>query len=181
VPSPPPNPFQANVHLRTDRTFNPILSMPTRIPVYLAILVAWVAMLGSLYFSEVAGFVPCKLCWYQRILMYPLALILPIAALRRDDGVPAYVLPFSVTGIFVSTYHYLLQKTNIFSGSSVCTGGVPCNIAYINWLGFITIPFLALTAFVIISLLMLIFYAQKGQMQTEEQETTVADTAVARR
>ncbi len=155
--------------------------MSTRIPIYLAILVAWVAMLGSLYFSEIAGFVPCKLCWYQRILMYPLALILPIAALRRDDDVPAYVLPFSVTGIFVSTYHYLLQKTNIFSSSGVCTGGIPCNVAYINWLGFITIPFLALTAFVIISLLMVIFYAQQSRSETEDEETAVADTAVAMR
>jgi len=155
--------------------------MFTRIPVYLAILVAWVAMLGSLYFSEVAGFVPCKLCWYQRILMYPLALILPIAALRRDDDVPVYVLPFSVTGIFVSTYHYLLQKTNLFSNGSLCTGGTPCNIAYINWLGFITIPFLALTAFVIISLLMVIFYARRSQAEIEDEETAVADAAVAMR
>ncbi len=154
--------------------------MSARIPVYLAILVAWVAMLGSLYFSEVAGFVPCKLCWYQRILMYPLALILPIAALRRDDSVPAYVLPFSVTGIFVSTYHYLLQKTNIFSAGGVCTGGVPCNVVYINWFGFITIPFLALTAFVIISSLMVIFYAQNSQTQTEDTATAVADRAVGK-
>lgn len=153
--------------------------MPSRIPLYLAVLVAWVAMLGSLYFSEIAGFVPCKLCWYQRILMYPLALILPIAALRRDDGVPTYVLPFSVTGIFVSTYHYLLQKTDIFPESTVCAGGVPCNIDYINWLGFITIPFLALTAFVLISLLMVILYALRTSIEPESDETTVADATVA--
>lgn len=152
--------------------------MPSRIPLYLAVLVAWVAMLGSLYFSEIAGFVPCKLCWYQRILMYPLALILPIAALRRDDGVPTYVLPFSVTGIFVSTYHYLLQKTDIFPESTVCAGGVPCNIDYINWLGFITIPFLALTAFVLISLLMVIFYALHSQAEAESDQTMVAEVTV---
>jgi disulfide bond formation protein DsbB len=155
--------------------------MLSRIPLYLAILVAWVAMLGSLYFSEIAGFIPCKLCWYQRILMYPLALILPIAALRRDDNVPAYVLPFSVIGIFVSTYHYLLQKTNIFPEDTVCAGGVPCNVDYINWLGFITIPFLALTAFVLISLLMVIFYAQQSQTEVEGEETAMADATVVAR
>lgn len=121
----------------------------------IALLAAWIAMLGSLYFSEIAGFTPCKLCWYQRILMYPLTIVLLVAALRRADDTPYYVLPFSLLGICVSTYHYLLQKTDLFSEGSVCTGGVPCNIDYINWLGFITIPFLALTAFIIITIMML--------------------------
>ncbi|MCW5859831.1 MAG: disulfide bond formation protein B, partial [Caldilineales bacterium] len=100
-------------------------SLSKRAPLFVALLAAWVAMLGSLYFSEVAGFVPCKLCWIQRILMYPLTAILLVAVLRRDDGVPAYVLPFSLIGMGVSTYHYLLQKTDIFPESTVCAGGVP--------------------------------------------------------
>jgi disulfide bond formation protein DsbB len=78
---------------------------------YLALLAAWVATLGSLYFSEVAGYVPCVLCWYQRILMYPLALVLAIGLLRRDPHLPVYVLPFSLTGLGIATYHYLLEKT----------------------------------------------------------------------
>ncbi len=143
-------------------------SLSKRAPLFVALLAAWVAMLGSLYFSEVAGFVPCKLCWIQRILMYPLTAILLVAVLRRDDGVPAYVLPFSLIGIGVSTYHYLLQKTDIFPESTVCAGGVPCSIAYINWLGFITIPFLALTAFVIISISMAFFLANRPLAEVEE-------------
>ena len=115
-------------------------------------------MLGSLYFSEVAGFVPCTLCWYQRILMYPLAIILVIALLRKDHGVPFYVLPFSITGIIVSTYHFLLQKTDLFSHGNVCASGVPCTTAWINWFGFVTIPFLALSAFLIITIMMLMYH-----------------------
>lgn len=143
-------------------------SLSQRAPLLVALLTAWVAMLGSLYFSEVAGFVPCKLCWIQRILMYPLTIILLVATLRRDDDVPYYVLPFSLIGICVSTYHYLLQKTDLFSEGAVCAGGVPCNIAYINWLGFITIPFLALTAFIIITISTLFLLANRKAAAAEE-------------
>ncbi len=112
-------------------------------------------MMGSLFFSEVAGYIPCTLCWYQRILMYPLAGIIAIGLLRRDRGLPYYVLPFSLLGIVFATYHYLLQKTDLF-GTSICKVGVPCTSMWINWFGFITIPFLALIAFIIITLMALI-------------------------
>lgn len=100
---------------------------------YIALLAAWVAMLGSLYFSEIAGYIPCTLCWYQRILMYPLAGIIAIGLLRRDEGLPAYVLPFSVFGIGLSTYHYLLQKTDFINETVACQVGVPCSTFWINW------------------------------------------------
>lgn len=121
----------------------------------IAWIISLVAVLGSLYFSEIAGFVPCQLCWYQRILLYPLAIIIGIGLYFDEDKLPWYVLPFSVTGVFVSTYHYLHQKTDLFSSVGACTQGVPCSGEYINWLGFITIPFLALTAFVSITVLMM--------------------------
>ena len=119
-----------------------------------AMTVAWVAMLGSLYYSEIAGFVPCKLCWYQRILMYPLALVILIGVIRHDDYLPGYVLPFSFIGMGVSTYHYLIQQ-GVFGQSGACTVGVPCNLRYVNYAGFVTIPFMALTAFVLITAMML--------------------------
>lgn len=115
-----------------------------------ALAVAWVAMLGSLYFSEVRGFVPCELCWYQRILMYPLALILLVGVLRQDASLPLYVLPFSVLGMGVSTYHYLIQL-GVFGQANACTVGAPCNLRYVEYGGFVTIPFMALTAFVLIT------------------------------
>lgn len=121
---------------------------------YLAWLVSLVATMGSLYFSEIRGFVPCELCWFQRILMYPLTVILGIAAYRQDYGIRRYVLPLTVIGGATSFYHYLLQKVDALGLTQPCRHGVPCNIEYINWLGFITIPFLALTAFVLITILL---------------------------
>ena len=121
----------------------------------IAWIVAMTAVLASLYFSEVAGFVPCQLCWYQRILMYPLVLIIGIGLYIDDEKLPWYVLPFSVSGTFVSTYHYLHQKTDWFTELATCTEGVPCSGEYINWIGFMTIPFLALIAFIAITVLMI--------------------------
>ena len=119
---------------------------------YAAWLVSVVATLGSLYFSEIRGFVPCELCWFQRILMYPLSIILGIAAYRQDYDIRRYVLPLTIIGGCTSFYHYLLQKVDSLGLVHPCKNGVPCNMEYINWLGFITIPFLALAAFILITL-----------------------------
>lgn len=133
-----------------------VSSWLNRNSMYLALLAAWIAMCGSLYFSEVKGYVPCVLCWYQRILMYPLAGIIAIGLLRRDWHLPYYVLPFSLIGLCVSTYHYLLEKTDIFAGAAACRQGVSCTTQWINWFGFVTIPFLALVGFLIITLMSVI-------------------------
>ncbi len=123
---------------------------------FLAWTVALTATLGSLYFSEVRGFIPCVLCWYQRVLMYPLVILLGVASYHEDKSVIRYALPLSVLGGAVALYHYLLQKAPGMAGLGACGVGAPCNAQYINWLGFITIPFLALTAFTLISGLLLI-------------------------
>jgi disulfide bond formation protein DsbB len=120
---------------------------------YLALIPALTAMLGSLYYSEVAGFIPCTLCWYQRILMYPLSLIILIGILKRDEFLPSYVLPFSMLGIGFSSYHYLIQL-GVIAHSAACSSGVPCSGRYVNYLGFITIPLMALTAFILITVIM---------------------------
>lgn len=136
---------------------------------YIALLAAWIAMCGSLYFSEVRGYVPCVLCWYQRILMYPLTAVIAIGLLRRDGNLPYYVLPFSLFGLGVSTYHYLLEKTDLFAGSSFCAQGVSCTTQWINWFGFVTIPFLALTAFLIITIMSVIALLN-GQPEAVDEE-----------
>ena len=123
---------------------------------HIALLATWIATCGSLFFSEVLRWQPCVLCWYQRILMYPLAILLAIGIVRRDRGLHVYVLPFSIAGIGVSLYHYLLIKTD-WLPPPACTVGVPCTVDYLNWFGFINIPFLALTAFLIITCMMLTF------------------------
>lgn len=127
--------------------------------------VAVAATLGSLYYSEVAGFIPCTLCWYQRILMYPLVLLIPVGLILRDEYLPRYVLPLSTFGIVVSSYHYLTQW-GLFAESAACRVGVPCSGRYVNHLGFITIPFMALTAFTLITIIM--FFVWRAYRQNAE-------------
>jgi disulfide bond formation protein DsbB len=120
---------------------------------YLALAPALTALLGSLYYSEIAGFIPCTLCWYQRILMYPLSLIILVGIIKQDKYLPNYVLPFSIMGMGVSSYHYLIEL-GLLQQSATCSLGIPCNVRWVNYFGFITIPLLALTAFFMITVIM---------------------------
>jgi disulfide bond formation protein DsbB len=121
----------------------------------LAWIVAVTATAGSLYFSEVEDFPPCELCWYQRIFMYPLVLVLGIAALRRETGVVRYALPLVGAGAAVSVYHYQLE---LFpeQESGFCTASVPCTTRWIWELGYTSIAMLALTAFALIGALLVL-------------------------
>ncbi|MED1512849.1 disulfide oxidoreductase [Bacillus proteolyticus] len=119
---------------------------------FIAWCVSFIATLGSLYFSEIMKFIPCTLCWYQRIFMYPLVLLLGVAIIKKDYSISRYSLIFGILGSSVSLNHYLIQKIVFFSERAVSCGRVPCTGEYINWLGFITIPFLALLGFVVISI-----------------------------
>jgi hypothetical protein len=122
---------------------------------WLAALVAVLATAGSLYFSEVAHFTPCKLCWIQRIAMYPLSLILVIAAIRRDRAVRVYVLPIAVVGAVISTYHYVIERRPSLSSGS-CDISAPCTVPWFEVFGFISLAMMALSGFAaIVSLLTL--------------------------
>lgn len=116
-------------------------------------IVSLIAMLGSLYFSEFRLYEPCEMCWYQRILMYPIVLLSFIGVIKDDINAGLYVRLMSGIGLLVSTYHYALQKIPAFGDSANACMGVSCTVQYINWAGFITIPLLALTAFVVIFIL----------------------------
>lgn len=120
----------------------------------LAATIAVVATLGSLYYSEVADFVPCRLCWFQRVFMYPLSLILVIAAVRRDVAVRWYALPLAGVGAVISAYHSWIQAFPPDGGSSFCTIDAPCTTRHVWEFGFVSIPFMALTAFVTIAVLL---------------------------
>ncbi|WP_191562554.1 disulfide oxidoreductase [Metabacillus idriensis] len=117
---------------------------------FIAWAASFVSMLGSLYFSEIMDFIPCDLCWYQRILMYPLVVILGMAIYRKDYQIAFYTMILSAIGGTISIYHYAVQKIDFVGTHSASCGIVPCTGEYINWLGFITIPFLALIGFTII-------------------------------
>ena len=110
-------------------------------------LVTAVSMLGSLYFSNVVGYRPCLMCWYQRIAMYPLAVMLVIAAVRRDHSVRRHALPIAVIGAGISTYHWLLERWPTLDTGS-CNPEAPCSVPYFENFGFVTLAFMALAAFV---------------------------------
>lgn len=121
-----------------------------------ALLIIWVtsllATLGSLYFSEIRGYIPCDLCWFQRIFMYPIVIMTTIAYLQQNAKIAVTTATFSIIGGCISLYHYGLQKLSFLQESApACTSG-SCIGQYINWFGFVTIPFLALTAFILITI-----------------------------
>ncbi|ONK22906.1 disulfide oxidoreductase [Siminovitchia sp. FSL H7-0308] len=134
--------------------------------IFFAWAVAVIATLGSLYFSEIKQYEPCELCWYQRILMYPQAILLGIALVKKDYKAAIYTSVLSGMGVLLSFYHYLIQKVDFFSAYSPACGRVPCTGEYINWAGFVTIPFLAFIAFTLIFSVSLILLKQsKGDAQ----------------
>jgi disulfide bond formation protein DsbB len=125
----------------------------------LASVVAIVSTAGSLYFSEVAGFLACPLCWWQRIFMYPLAVILPVAALDRGlragtrRRLTAYLLPLPFLGALFAIYHLYVEHVP-GAESALCRSGVPCSVRWFTELGYITIPMMALTGFAAIAALL---------------------------
>jgi disulfide bond formation protein DsbB len=122
---------------------------------WLAWAIALVATLGSLYFSEIADFEPCRLCWFQRICMYPLVVLLFGMALRRDAAnALLYALPLPVIGAGVAIYHeYIVYHPE--AETAGCKQGVSCTVRWIEKFGYVQIPTLALTAFLAIAALLL--------------------------
>lgn len=143
-----------------------------RASLVLATVVAATAMAGSLYFSEHVGFIPCKLCWYQRICMYPLVLLLGVAAVRRDRQIHFYALPLAIIGAVISTYHSWIQAFPPTGGTSFCTTDAPCTERYIWEFGFVSLPFMALCGFVFVITMLLM---ARGSGETVEVGVTAQD------
>jgi disulfide bond formation protein DsbB len=118
--------------------------------VFSAWLLATVSTLGALFFGEVMKVPTCVLCWYQRIFMFPLAIILPLALFPFDGRIVRYTLPLAVAGWGFALFHVLLVAGYIPEEVQPCTQGVPCSETYFALFGFVTIPLLALAAFSII-------------------------------
>jgi disulfide bond formation protein DsbB len=111
-----------------------------------AAIMGTLAMLGSLYLSEVAHFDPCRLCWYQRIAAYPLGLLLLMAFFRRDHGIRPYIWLLTGIGATISTYHLLIERfPSLETGACEVTN--PCTIKWVEKFGFVTIPVMAWLAF----------------------------------
>lgn len=131
---------------------------------YLAWVISLIATGGSLYFSEIKGFAPCDLCWYQRIFMYPQVILLGIASYRGDRRIIGYLLPLNLIGGLISVYHNVEIWFPKLGELVPCKSGVPCNFDYLNLFGFLTIPLMALIAFILIFTLL-----RLGRNKEEEQ------------
>lgn len=133
-----------------------------------ALFIIWtqalIATLGSLFYSEVIGYTPCDLCWVQRIFMYPLVIIYGVALLKKNFQLAFSGLILSGIGMLISIYHYSLQKVPFMQDAGGFCTGVPCNVQYVNYFGFMTIPFLAGTAFIVIFVTHIITLRSKGRL-----------------
>lgn len=118
-----------------------------------AFLVATVATSGSLYMSNVLGWEPCRLCWFQRIAVYPMILLLGVALVLEKQDVADYVIPLAMVGIPISAYHYMVQRIEQFHSAGCSVLSVSCSTEYTFYFGYITIPMMALTALVAILVL----------------------------
>ena len=122
--------------------------------VFVAWLIATAATLGALFFGEVMKLPPCSLCWYQRIFMFPMALVLPFGLLPFDRKVVRSALPLAGLGLVLATVHVLLVEGIIPEAVAPCRQGVPCSETLAEWFGFVTIPLLSLMAFATITVLL---------------------------
>jgi hypothetical protein len=124
--------------------------------VWLAFLVAATATLGSLYFSEVADFVPCRLCWFQRIAMYPLSVILLVGAVRKDAGVRWYAVPIAAIGAAISGWHTLIEWRPALDNGQCELTGPSCTFVWFREFGFLSLATMALVGFLTILILLLV-------------------------
>lgn len=123
-------------------------------------VIALISTLGSLFFSQIMEFVPCELCWYQRIAMYPLVFIFLVGAFQPIRFSVVFSLPLVVTGWITALYHNLLHYEIVPESASPCREGVSCSTIYIDWFGFLTIPMMSFIAFSLI--LILLFFINKN-------------------
>ena len=132
-------------------------------PTFTAWLIASASTLGALFFGEVMQLPTCTLCWYQRIFMFPLALILPVGLFPFDRKVVRYALPLAVGGWLVAVFHQLLVAGVIPEDIRPCTRGVPCSQTVIEWFGFLTIPLLSVVAFSLIIVLLILTHLRSSK------------------
>jgi disulfide bond formation protein DsbB len=137
-----------------------------------ALLLAWIVAIvttaGSLYYSLHFHFLPCELCWYQRILMYPLVVVLGVAWFRRDTRAWMTALPFVVLGAPVSLYHWLVERVPSFAESTSCSVDAPCSAPYFEKLGFVTLAWMCLSSFLLIGSLLALYTTSVRRSRSDD-------------
>lgn len=158
------------ISLRWSDRARPILNDLHRNSLWLGFVVAATCTLGSLYFSEIADFVPCRLCWFQRIAMYPLSAILLVGAIRRDPAVRWYAAPLAVIGAGIALYHYLVEWNPGLETGSCALTGPSCSAFWFREFGFITLAFMALVGFLTILTLLFVRFPARLDSDVPHQE-----------
>ena len=131
--------------------------------IFVCWLIACISTLGSLFLSEVMQYPPCVLCWYQRICMYPLVLILPAGLFPFDRNMVRYAAPLSALGLATAIFHLLLVAGFIPENIKPCVQGVPCSEVQVEWFGFVTIPLLSALSFLLITALLVLTHKRSSQ------------------
>lgn len=131
--------------------------MLDKFSVYLAWGISLFSTFASLFFSEILKFPPCSLCWYQRIFMYPLAIIIPVGILSADKYISRYVTALSAFGLLFATYHTLIYHNIIQEAITVCTADLSCKTKQLELFGFLSIPLMSFLSF-----LLIFIFALKG-------------------
>lgn len=137
-----------------------VSDLVTRFALHAVFGLSFVAMLMSLFYSEVVGFLPCDLCWFGRIFMYPQVFITGIGLYLRDARAALYSIPLSIFGAIVSLYHYYIERggASLYTCSSEAAGGVSCARSYLFEFGYVTFSMMSLTLFVLFIVLMTLYY-----------------------
>lgn len=135
----------------------------------LTLVVAGASTLGSLYFSEIADYVPCRYCWFQRIFMYPIAVIAIVALVRRDRGARWYVVPLAAIGMAISTWHTLLEWNPTWEGDGCSLFGPACAVPWFQTFGFVSLALMALCAFAAIIVVNVVTFGSADRSAQEEE------------
>lgn len=114
------------------------------------------AFFVSLYYSNILDLTPCVLCWYQRILFYPIFILSSVSIAFKEKLSPKFILALAIPGLILAIYHYGIQKFGISEGFVPCVAGVPCNQIDLEYFGFITIPFMSLIGFLLVTIVSII-------------------------
>lgn len=123
--------------------------------VFASWVIATVSTLGAIFLGEVMGLTPCILCWYQRVCMFPLVLILAAGLFPVDVRVVRYAFPLALIGLGIAVFHLLVSEGIVSETLTPCTQGVPCSQQLIEWFGFVTIPMLSVAAFAAITAMLI--------------------------
>jgi|JI8StandDraft_1071087.scaffolds.fasta_scaffold17143_2 disulfide bond formation protein DsbB len=134
--------------------FSHVKRLTAQYALHIGLVVSFIAVAGSLFYSEVAGYEPCTLCWWVRVAVYPMLVVFAVGLYNKDMKVFLTTLFLSIGGLFFSIQHNIMSWTGVDLG--ICADGALCNKMYVNEFGFVTIPLMGLGVLVFLFMLSLV-------------------------